>query len=53
VDVSGMISGSETLEEAAEKIFEKLIKVASGEKTRAEILGYDKTMSIYVRGMIL
>jgi altronate dehydratase large subunit len=53
VDVSGVISGSETLEEAAEKIFEKLIKVASGEKTRAEILGYDKTMSIYVRGMIL
>jgi altronate dehydratase large subunit len=53
VDVSGVISGNETLEETAEKIFEKLIKVASGEKTRAEILGYDKTMNIYVRGMIL
>jgi altronate dehydratase large subunit len=53
VDVSSVISGSETLEEAAEKIFEKLIKVASGEKTRAEILGYDKTMNIYVMGMIL
>ena len=53
VDVSDVITRNKTLEEAAEKIFEKLVKVASGEKTKAEIIGYDKTVDIYVRGIIL
>ena len=53
VDVSDVITKNKTLEEAAEKVFEKLVKVASGEKTNAEITGYDKTIDIYVRGIIL
>ena len=53
VDVSDVITEDKTLEEAAEKVFEKLVKVASGEKTKAEIIGYDKTIDIYVRGIIL
>lgn len=53
VDVSDVITENKTLEEAAEKVFEKLVKVASGEKTKAEIIGYDKTVDIYVRGIIL
>ena len=53
VDVSDVITEDKTLEEAAEKIFEKLVKVASGDRTRAEIIGYDRTVDIYVRGMIL
>jgi len=53
VDVSDVITENKTLEEAAEKVFEKLVKVASGEKTKAEITGYDKTIDIYVRGIIL
>ena len=48
-----MITGDKTLEEVAEKVFDKLVKVASGEKTKAEIIGYDKTIDIYVRGIIL
>jgi len=48
-----VITDNKTLEEAAEKVFEKLVKVASGEKTKAEITGYDKTIDIYVRGIIL
>ena len=53
VDVSDVITGDKTLEEVAEKVFDKLVKVASGEKTKAEIIGYDKTIDIYVRGIIL
>ena len=53
VDVSDVITENKTLEEAAEKVFEKLVKVASGDRTRAEIIGYDRTVDIYVRGMIL
>ena len=53
VDVSDVITENKTLEEAAEKVFEKLVKVASGEKTKAEIIGYDKTVDIYMRGIIL
>jgi len=53
VDVSDVITENKTLEEAAEKLFEKLVKVASGEKTKAEVTGYDKTIDIYIRGIIL
>jgi len=40
VDVSSIIMGKETLKEAGVKIFKKLCNVASGEVTKAEILGY-------------
>ncbi|MCD6471961.1 UxaA family hydrolase [Candidatus Aerophobetes bacterium] len=40
VDVSSIIMGKETLKEAGIKIFKKLCNVASGEVTKAEILGY-------------
>ncbi|MBW2312344.1 MAG: UxaA family hydrolase [Deltaproteobacteria bacterium] len=40
VDVSSLIRGKELLEKAGEKIFQRLLKVANGELTKSETLGY-------------
>jgi len=53
VDVSGIISGEFSIDDAVKAVMRKLLSVASGEKTKAELLGYDKTMDIYVRGLVL
>ena len=48
---------SEELQEryvlAAERIREKLLSVASGELTKAEISGYTNSMDIYMTGPVI
>jgi altronate dehydratase large subunit len=53
VDVSEIITKGISIDEASERILEKIIRVASGEKTKAELIGYDRTVDIYIRGMVL
>ena len=50
LDVSGVIAGTETLPQAGRRIFDKVLEVASGESTKAELSGYTKAMDIYVLG---
>lgn len=40
VDTSGVLKGTETLDEAGAKIYEFIKQVANGEETKAEILGH-------------
>jgi altronate dehydratase large subunit len=40
VDVSGVLAGTETLDSAARRLFEVVLRVASGERTAAESLGH-------------
>jgi altronate dehydratase large subunit len=40
IDVSSIIQGESTLEEAGERVFRELLYVASGKATRSERLGY-------------
>jgi altronate dehydratase large subunit len=40
IDVSRIIKGESTLEEAGESVFQELLNVASGKATRSERLGY-------------
>jgi len=40
VDVSSIIEGEATLEEAGESVFQELLNVASGKTTKSETLGY-------------
>lgn len=49
-DVSGILGGTETVEEAAEKLYNEVHQVASGKLTRAEILKYDQFMDILTLG---
>ncbi|WP_116364044.1 UxaA family hydrolase [Parahaliea mediterranea] len=40
INTGTILEGSETVEESGAQIFERIIAVASGEKTKSEILGY-------------
>jgi altronate dehydratase large subunit len=40
VDVSGVLEGRDDMETAADSLLEELVSVASGEKTKAELLGH-------------
>jgi altronate dehydratase large subunit len=51
VDVSSIIRGEELLEKAGERIFQKLLKVANGEVTKAETLGYG-SISVWNIGIL-
>ncbi|WP_088102827.1 UxaA family hydrolase [Halalkalibacter urbisdiaboli] len=42
VDTSPILQGKETLEQAGERIFTEIVKVASGKETKAEILGHQE-----------
>lgn len=53
LDVSGILRGEETLERAGCDILEMAIAVASGRKTKAEKLGYEGSMNIYVTGPVI
>ncbi len=53
VDVSGILSGTLTMDAAGKKIVDQIVEVANGEQTRAEILGYTKSMDIYVLGPVV
>jgi len=53
VNVSGILEAGMSLDEAGESIFNFLIEVASGRRTKSEMLGYDRTVDIYAPGIIL
>ena len=53
VDVSAVMDRRQSLEEAGDFIFQRLLAVASGELTKAELIGYTETMDIFVRGPII
>lgn len=40
INTGTILDGDESVEESGEKIFERIIAVASGERTKSEILGY-------------
>ena len=50
VNVSGVIDGSLTLQEAGERVRAAVIAAASGEPTKAEAIGYVESMEIFVAG---
>lgn len=49
LDASTIISGEETIEQVGQRIFEEIIAVANGRKTKAESLGY-REFGIYKIG---
>jgi len=53
VDVSGILSGTLTMDVAGKKIVDEIVEVANGKQTKAEILGYTKSMDVYVLGPVV
>jgi len=48
IDVSDILKGGLSVEEAGERIFKTMLDVAGGTVTKAEELGYDKTIGIFL-----
>ena len=53
VDVSGILSGTINMTDAGQKIVNEILAVANGKQTRAEVLGYTKSMDVYVLGPVV
>jgi len=53
VDVSGILSGTLTRNAAGKKIVDEIVEVANGKQTKAEMLGYTKSMDVYVLGPVV
>ncbi len=53
IDVSQVMLEGESLESAGARIVEQAVNVASGEKTKAEIIGYIGSTAIYQNGPIV
>ena len=51
--LADVLEGKKSLDEAGETILKEVIRVASGKRTKAEVLGYDETADIYVQGPII
>lgn len=52
-NVSSIIDGSETIEAAGKRLFEEVLRVASGKLTKAEVLHYDESMNILTYGPVI
>ena len=53
VDISRVMARTQTIAEAGDAIFRHLLSVASGEDTKAEMIGYTETMNVFVRGPVI
>lgn len=51
--VAGLTQGTESVESAAGRLFEAVIRTASGEPTKAERCNYNNSMNIYVTGPVI
>jgi altronate dehydratase large subunit len=52
-NVSSVMEGTETLEDAGKRLLDELIQVSSGKRTKAEISGYTNSMDIYMVGPVI
>lgn len=53
LSVHGVMDGDESLKQAGNRIYEKLMETASGVETKAEVSGYVQAMDIYVTGPVI
>jgi altronate dehydratase large subunit len=53
LSVHGVMDGEESLQQACQRIVEKIIETASGVETKAEVSGYVQAMDIYVTGPVI
>jgi len=53
LSVHGVMDGDESLLQAGDRIYEKILETASGVDTKAEVSGYAQAMDIYVTGPVI
>jgi len=53
LSVHGVMNGEESLKQAGQRIYERILDSASGVETKAEVSGYVQAMDIYVTGPVI
>jgi altronate dehydratase large subunit len=53
LSVHGVMDGDESLLQAGNRLFDKILETASGVDTKAEVSGYAQAMDIYVTGPVI
>ena len=53
LSVHGVMDGEESLTQAGQRVYERMIETASGVETKAEVSGYVQAMDIYVTGPVI
>ena len=53
ISVHGVMDGDESLLQAGDRVYEKILETASGVETKAEVSGYAQAMDIYVTGPVI
>ena len=53
LSVHGVMDGDESLTQAGNRIYDKILETASGVETKAEVSGYAQAMDIYVTGPVI
>lgn len=53
MDLSAVIDGGDTIPDAGCRILEEVVRMASGNMTKAEISGYTNSMDIYMLGPVI
>ncbi|MGE5256182.1 MAG: UxaA family hydrolase [Hyphomicrobiales bacterium] len=53
LSVHGVMEGDESLKQAGNRVYEKILETASGVETKAEVSGYVQAMDIYVTGPVI
>jgi altronate dehydratase large subunit len=53
LSVHGVMDGEESLQQAGQRVFAKMIETSSGVETKAEVSGYVQAMDIYVTGPVI
>ena len=53
LSVHGVMDGEESLKQAGQRVYERIIETASGVETKAEVSGYVQAMDIYVTGPVI
>jgi altronate dehydratase large subunit len=53
LSVHGVMDGDESLVQAGNRVYDKVLETASGVDTKAEVSGYAQAMDIYVTGPVI
>jgi altronate dehydratase large subunit len=53
LSVHGVMDGDESLVQAGNRVYDKVMETASGVETKAEVSGYAQAMDIYVTGPVI
>ena len=53
MNLAAVIDGDDTIPDAGKRVLDRVVSVASGEVTKAELSGYFNAMDIYMQGPVI